>query len=294
VSGVVGAVCPVCGTKEASVLWKENLPPLVTAREFSYSGNKRYHGPVLRCASCRHRFVHPLPVALDDMYRDVEDEFYLKTEPARRATFAEFLDLKERFCPQRGRLLDIGCYTGVLLEVAGSRGYDVEGMELSRWASAIAGARGYRVHQCSLGEFPASSPAYDTITAFDVLEHLPEPVTAVRTIHRLLKPGGCFVATVPDMGCWHARLLGSRHWMVVVMHLQYFVRATLHRLLKEAGFDRCDIVPAPPYRLRLKDAYEYARNVPALRFPFMALSHTPGINRLELRLTAGLFCIAWK
>lgn len=292
-AAILDAVCPLCESKTSRVQWKANLPAEITEREFSYSGNKRYHGRVLACASCGHRYVHPTPQSLEAMYGDVTDEFYLKTEPARRATFAEFLDVKDRFDPRRGRLLDVGCYTGVLLEVARSRGYEVEGLELSRWACAIARGRGYSVKECAVQDFPAEA-AYDSVTAFDVLEHLPDPVAAVKRIHRLLKPGGCLVATIPDMGCWHARLLGSRHWMVMVMHLQYFVQATALRLLKEAGFARCEVLPAPPYRIGLKDAYEYARSVAVLRYPFMLLRLLPVINRMELRLTAGLFCVAWK
>jgi predicted TPR repeat methyltransferase len=180
----------------------------------------------------------------------------------------------------------------MFLDVARRRGYAVTGLELSHWATRIARERGHHVREGSAETLQTLTEQYDTITAFDVLEHLADPVSTARTIRSRLKPDGCFAATVPDTGCWHARLLGSRHWLVVTMHVQYFTRETLQRMLKNAGFSRITIVPAPPYRLRVVDAAAYSSANAVLRVPFALLKRLPGINQLELRLTASLFVVA--
>jgi SAM-dependent methyltransferase len=285
--------CPICGSSDTVVRWNAQLPESLTASEFSYVGNKRHHGRILECRACTHMFVNPIPANLHAMYGDVEDPFYASTEPERRKTFDEFLDVKESVCEARGTLLDVGCYTGVLLSAARDRGYRVSGLELSRWAAGIARTKGHDVISRPIEQI-SESDAYDNVTAFDVVEHLPDPVAAISTIRRMLRPGGCFSATVPDMGAWHARLLGRRHWLVVVMHLQYFNRRSFGQLLERAGFSSVTITAAPPYRLKLVDAARYSEATAALRYPMELLARVPYARRIELRLRASLFCVARK
>jgi 2-polyprenyl-3-methyl-5-hydroxy-6-metoxy-1,4-benzoquinol methylase len=284
--------CPVCGESNARVYWRENLPQTLTADEFSYTGSKRHHGQIWRCRTCSHRFVHPPPTDLAQLYADVSDPFYAATEAERVRTFEEFLDAKERYCAERGRLLDVGCYTGVFMDVAARRGYRPEGLELSRWAATAARARGFSVTNGAVDDLATMDREFDTISAFDVLEHLVDPGGALSAIRNRLAADGCFVATVPDMGTWHARALGRRHWLVVTMHLQYFTHSTLRRLLERAGFSTISITAAPPYRLKVVDAAAYSNANAVLRGSFTVLKHAPLLQRLELRLTASLFVVA--
>lgn len=285
--------CPVCGGPDQTLLWAANQPPVLTPDEFSYTGNKRHHGRIVRCRACSHRFVDPAPADLPALYSQVVDTFYAGTEHARIRTFEEFLHRKEQHCDRHGSLLDVGCYIGTFLSVAARHGYDVEGIELSEWAADIARRRGHRVHKGSTALLPGLTRHYDAITAFDVMEHLTDPLAFAAAARERLTAGGCFVATVPDMGSWHARLFGRRHWLVVTMHVQYFTRATLDRLLAGAGFSRRTIVSAPPYRLRLADAAAYSGANAFLRAPFAIAKRMPALSRLELRLKASLFAIAW-
>jgi SAM-dependent methyltransferase len=269
---------------------------VVGVSEFSYAADRRHHGRIVRCRRCGHGFVHPLsipdPVGL---YSEIEDHFYLRSEEQRRRTFNEFLDLKEAFVPERGRLLDVGCYVGLCLEEARRRGYSVEGTELSGWAVDIARAKGLTVHRLSLAQSDRLEGHYDGIVAFDVLEHLTSPYEALVAIRRLLRPGGCFFATVPDMGMWHTRLLGERHWLVMLMHLHYFVRGSLARLLDRVGFSRVRMVPAPPYRVSLDDAIGIAEYNALVRLPLLLAKWIlPRIGIRELSLRASLFVAAWK
>ena len=286
-------MCPVCGAGETRILWRASLPPQIDFTEFSYVGSKKHHGQVVQCDQCTHRFVHPLPVDSRRMYAQVVDEYYAKTEAQRRRTFGEFLDLKEQFAPARGKLLDVGCNTGIFLEIARERGYQGEGIELSDWAAGLARQRGFAVQQMPLEDIDGAG-VFDVITAFDVLEHLADPLCALAAAHRLLRSGGCLVATVPDLDAWHARLLGRHHWLVVLMHFQYFTQKTLDRMVAHARYSRIKIVEAPPYRARIVDAARYAQDNALLRLPFAVLSRLPFVKHAEITLKASLFCVAWK
>ena len=288
--------CPCCGSTDVRLRWAEKLPREVTSTEFSYAADRRYHGRILGCRACGHGFVHPLPV--DDavsLYSAVEDAQYVRSEAQRRRTFNEFLDLKETFVPERGSLLDVGCYVGLCMEEARRRGYSVEGTELSRWAVDVARSRGLAVHSLPVTALGRLDRSYDAVVAFDVLEHLADPLGALVAIRTRLGEGGCFFATVPDMGMWHARLLGERHWLVMLMHFQYFKRRSLERLLERAGFSRVSLATAPPYRVVLDDAVEIAEYNPLVRLPLsLARTVLPHLGVRELSLKASLFVAAWK
>ena len=75
--------------------------------------------------------------ALHELYRDMRDDEYLVEEEGRRATANRLLDLVGAHRP-RGRLLDVGCGHGLLLDEARKRGYDTVGLELSREAARHA------------------------------------------------------------------------------------------------------------------------------------------------------------
>src|SRR2546430_4828231 len=94
-----------------------------------------------------------------------------------------------RYVPS-GRLLDVGCGHGLLLDEARRRGYDVEGLEISTSAAAYArDVLGLRVLEHPLEEH-RSEEGYAAVFMADVLEHLGDPVEGIRRCRELLRPGG--------------------------------------------------------------------------------------------------------
>jgi SAM-dependent methyltransferase len=194
-------------------------------------------GAVVRCRSCRHGSLleRPSQGQIDAAYAHAEDAVSLDEESGQVATADRDLERIERYV-RPGRLLDIGSWTGSFLVAAAARGWQAEGIEPSSWAGERARARGCHVHSSSLDEVQLDQGAFRAVVACDVLEHLLDPGAAVARIAEALEPDGVLFATVPDAGSRLARALGRRWWAVLPMHVQYFTRASMTRLLEAHGF----------------------------------------------------------
>lgn len=172
---------------------------------------------------------------LPGLYRDMRDAAYLDEEPGRRHTAQRLLDLIADQVPA-GRLLDVGCGPGLLLDEARRRGYVTVGLE--PWDAARASAcdgLGLDVRAESLEEFSAQE-AFDVITMIDVLEHFADPVAAIERCYRLLAPDGVLCVVTPDAASRSARLAGRRWWGLVPAHSFLLRHQTLLELLIGNGF----------------------------------------------------------
>ncbi|MBU6334581.1 MAG: methyltransferase domain-containing protein [Chloroflexi bacterium] len=150
--------------------------------------------------------------------------------------------LIRRMVPWRsGRILDIGCGNGDLLTILDRAGWEVHGYEPH---APTAMAADHRL--CHLGRTVVHSDAaildawpaqsFDVITLWHVIEHLPEPLAMMRTVRRLLRPGGLCLIQTPHVAAAEALLLRSYwHGWELPRHLWFFSHTTLQALLERAG-----------------------------------------------------------
>jgi ubiquinone/menaquinone biosynthesis C-methylase UbiE len=205
------AVCPLCSGNDAEEVYPSTVP-----QDFSLSTTAfacttdRYceHFPITKCRKCGLVFArYRLPTKiLIEQYSTVEDPDYLKEIEGRRRTFRRELARLEQFVPPPAKLLDIGSYTGVFLEVAQAKGYQAVGMDLNQWA-------------------------------------LNEPKTSLKEIYRVLKPGGILALTTHDVESFSARRMGPRYPFLMLMHASHFSRKTLTQMLQQAGFSEIRVFP---------------------------------------------------
>ena len=136
-----------------------------------------------------------------------------------------------------GRLLEIGCGSGAYLDQMAAQGWQVEGLESSPEAAAKAASRGHKVRVGRLEDLPASGGPFDLIVGWMVLEHLHDPVLALRNLASWTAPGGSLALSVPDADCSEFRIFGSR-WYALHLpnHLYHFTPRTVGRLLEAGGW----------------------------------------------------------
>jgi len=211
---------------------------------------ERHGFTIVRCRDCGLAFVSPRPVGAETV-RVYQDETYYRNANACAFGYGDYIGdhwlLEQSFVarlaeietyhPKRGRLLDVGCATGVLLEVAAARGWEAEGVEVSAFAAARCRERGLRVREGDVTHVKLAAGGYDVIVMDDVIEHLADPRKVLRTLHGLLAPDGLLTINTPNETGWlrHAMGRGWFHYKPQE-HLYYFAPATLTRLLTQAGF----------------------------------------------------------
>src|SRR5438876_709951 len=119
-------------------------------------------------------------------------------------------------------------------------------------AGAAARRRGLAVHRGTPDDFQPAR-RYALITAFDVIEHLPEPAAFLRRLAGWLAPSGLLALTLPDIASVPARAMG-RHWYYYAPpdHVHYFTPATIRALVAAHGFRD---VRVEPFRKPLRLAY---------------------------------------
>ncbi len=150
-----------------------------------------------------------------------------------------------------GRVLDYGCGFGYAYQRQLSRAVkDYTGADVADVALADAGRKGLRAIKINSESGAIDSPdsTFDGACSIEVLEHLFDPLRAVREIHRVLKPRGVLVVTVPNFGYHTWRLLALLRAQVPSeppkpqenrfngCHIRFYSKLMLKRLLRDCGF----------------------------------------------------------
>ena len=317
----VEAPCFLCGAADALTLWA------TPDRAFAVPGVYA----VARCRRCG--FLYQRPRVRDDHLGDCYPDHYPRhQEPSPRIPFkggparvravrwalasrlgytawraagagpvtrlrARLLLRRLRWdCPPwrgRGRYLDVGCGSGGVLGVAQALGWQVAGVEVDEAAAAKARRFSPRVHAGDLQAAPFAPGEFDLITAFHVLEHVPDPVGAVRRMLGWLAPDGLLVIEVPNAGGLGAQLFG-RAWsgLELPRHLSHFTPATLGRAVEQAGgrVVWCWHRAKPRYYLWSLGFWLHDRGAPGLA---RACAWRPMYGALKLLLELALPLVRW-
>jgi len=145
----------------------------------------------------------------------------------RRAIIERIL---RRFATHTHLALDVGCGSGRNMLLLSPYTDFVMGLDRSPAALKLAGARGFPI-ACADGQsIPVANRSVNLLSAFDVLEHLDDDMRALAEFHRVLKPGGFLLLTVPAY-----RFLWSEH-DEALMHRRRYAASELHVKLTRTGF----------------------------------------------------------
>ena len=229
--------CKLCGSKNLKLFYTQGHQ-----RQFKF----------YRCQTCR--------LVVYDTHTGVNQEKYILTRvdpraPTRqnrghRQTYASIKRYTTRPPPAPpappGRMLDLGCGDGTVLWLAQQDGWDVHGVELfPEHAKLVCETLGFEVETSDITAYKGVDEAWDCVVLTHVLEHLPDPVGALRKIRSLLKPGGVGVLEFPNIDAFDARLrrlldrlhIHRRHYAATYVpgHVQEFCRASFAFAVQNAG-----------------------------------------------------------
>jgi 2-polyprenyl-3-methyl-5-hydroxy-6-metoxy-1,4-benzoquinol methylase len=202
--------------------------------------------PLLKCRSCGHgrlqgEFSEELLKRLyTDYYPRSTFDVEKHTPRKEERGFWAWLEGKHRsafrYVPENVRVLDIGCGLGESLGYYRLRGCDAYGVEADENVRRVAEEYGYKVH-VGIFEPEMYEPGFfDYITMDQVIEHVTDPVSTLRGISRVLKPGGIAVLSTPNANGWGAKIFGRRwiNWHAPY-HLQHFSLRSMRICAEKAG-----------------------------------------------------------
>lgn len=162
-----------------------------------------------------------------------------------RAEARRNLKVLNRHAAPGGRLLDIGCSSGLFLATAREAGWQVRGLEYSPDSAQMARQQfGLDVVTGELGPDTFAPASFDVVTLWDVIEHVPDPRLVLERAKPLLAPGGLLVIKTPNLDGLYpqvsyrfARRIQFWGHPEPPGHLFQFSTKTLARIVRDLGYE---------------------------------------------------------
>lgn len=252
---------------------------------------------LLRCQECKVAYIDPMPseIFLRQWHSETEKKKRWNNDlsNAIEANHKQNADNYERYYKMalesmdlngREKVLEIGCYSGLLLKRFKDLGCECKGIGLNEgFVKYGREVLGLDLEHGQLTDFTFPAESFDIILFHQLLEHLRDPGAFLEEIARLLKPGGYIELSVPDAE--------TELKLDFPNHLFYFSRNSLMRLIEKAGFE--DVTPhrnneQPGLLVVARKSHRTATIPPALitrrtsRRPLLDLDETQWLSTAEL------------
>jgi SAM-dependent methyltransferase len=235
--------CPLCDSPETQ-------PSLASRDRFLETTPRLFR--LSACRDCECLFIDPQPDAADlaayypkGYWRSglggklgVVEAFYRRTALRDHVGFVRQAARRIHGGGKPLRLLDVGCGSGLLLDLIRRRGFTVTGVDVSASAARAAQVEhGLSVRIGSLRGARFDAESFDIVTMFHSLEHVTDPRASLSEARRVLQPNGRLIIQVPNIRSWQSRLLGGRwHGLDIPRHTIDYSLRSIHRLLGACGF----------------------------------------------------------
>lgn len=144
---------------------------------------------------------------------------------------------------EKGSLLDIGVGTGLFMEIAQRLGFDVYGLDVSKYAIQAVAKRlnlkvGKKLVISELKKKTFPQNFFNVVNMRHSIEHVSDPKQLLKNVLTVLKPGGVVAVATPNSYGVHAKIFGDLwpHWSPPY-HIQFFSKKSLKKLIGEVGFE---------------------------------------------------------
>ena len=159
---------------------------------------------------------------------------------------------------KNGRLLEIGCSHGAILEKLRNRGWEIVGIEPNEKAAKYGiENRGLDIKIGSILDYQFPEHSFDVVIMSMVLEHLYHPDSAIKKISKWLKPDGQLLLSIPYFEGFEFKVFRNyAYGLQLPCHLYFFNKSHIRRLLSPCygkikfifhHFDR-DVVASAHYK----------------------------------------------
>ena len=225
--------CSICGDSARHIGCRSGT---LDSRRFDY----------YQCSGCLFAFVGNPRTDYAEIYSeayykglgadplvDYVDELENAEQTVRNYEWEGLLSIFRELMPTGGRWLDFGCGAGGLVRKACLAGINAIGFEEGWGANA---ARSRNIPVVDTVGLDACFGKMDFVTAIEVLEHVRDPVSVLRQIRRLLRPGGILFVTTGNAEPWRGRLFDWSYAAIPEVHISFYEPRTLEVAMKSAGF----------------------------------------------------------
>lgn len=243
-----------------------------------HAGNvliKKDNISVIECNTCGFKHIQPLPTVkeLVDLYKE---DFYSEDKPSYfkdnkedfpwwKATYDNYYSNLEENVAGR-KILDVGSGPGDFLKCGKDRGWDVLGIEPSKAASEYSKKRELPIiNDFFKYDLVKERGPFDVVHASLVLEHVPDPISFIHDMKKVLKHGGLLAIYSPnDFNALQDILIKNLKfepwWVVPEHHLNYFDVSSMNKVLSHAGFEVIKVIGTFPMEYFLLSGSNYVGN----------------------------------
>lgn len=209
--------CILCGNRSYEKLFNMGSTNIISCRKCGLTKTENFSAP--------------------DYEKYHRDDDYKKDEWLYCNFFQKRVSNIQKYHPKRGRVLEIGCSTGTLLQLLKEKGWETWGVEPSK-SGEVARKRGIKLVKQYFETARLPQNYFDAVVLNHTLEHLENPVVILQKARRLLKSDGIIIVDVPNFGSLSSKIMG-KHWGYLAPdeHLWHFTPKTLKGVAKKAGLE---------------------------------------------------------
>lgn len=230
---------------------------------------------VIECASCGFKHVVPL-LSTEELVKFYQKNFYSKEKPNYfketkedlswwMTTYNNYYSFLEKHTKGR-KILDVGSGPGHFLACGRKRGWNVLGIEPSIEAWKYSKSRKLPVvnNFFSYDAIKEYGP-FDVVHASMVLEHVPDPISFIHDMKKILKPNGLVAIFCPNdynplQEILRKKLKFKPWWVSPTHHLNYFDVGSMKRMLSKSGFEVVESMGTFPMEFFPLSGINYVEN----------------------------------